>query len=61
MVYDICLTKNHSQHAKCMSRGTNQAIHCNNHPGTDLIGHGSIINQGITDGNMAVIANAANI
>ena len=61
MVDHITLAEKHSWHAACVNCGTSQAhdINPNYHARTELIRHGDMVKQGVTDGNIAIICHCS--
>ena len=57
MVDSVCITEGQSQHASSVSHGTRKChqIGRNHKAGTHFRGHGSMIQEWVTDGHIAVI------
>ena len=61
MVNHIVLAEKESQHKSCMDCGSNDGQNINSHceAEADVIRHGDIVNQGVTDGSIAVICHCS--
>ena len=57
MVDGVCITEGQSQHAPSVSSGTRKChqVGSKHKAGTHFRGHGNVIQQGVTDGHIAII------
>ena len=57
VVDGICITEGQSQHASSVSHGTRKChqVASKHKAGTHFRGHGNVIQQGVTDGHIAII------
>ena len=61
VVDGICITEGQSQHASSVSHGTRKChqVASKHKAGTHFRGHGNVIQQGVTDGHIAIICHCS--